>query len=41
MLALKCSFTLSKLRFFGLREPKNSSFYSNLCKEGDFLTPYC
>ena len=23
----KCSFTLSKLRFFGLRKPKNSSFY--------------
>ena len=26
----KCSYTLSKLRFFGLRKPKNSSFYSNL-----------
>ena len=24
----KCSFTLSKLRFFSLRTPKNSSFYS-------------
>ena len=24
----KCSFTPSKLRFFGLRKPKNSSFYS-------------
>ena len=23
----KYSFTLSKLRFFGLRKPKNSSFY--------------
>ena len=23
---LKCSFTLSKLRFFGLRTPKNDSF---------------
>ena len=26
-LASKSSFTLSKLRFFGLRKPKNSSFY--------------
>ena len=26
----KYSFTLSKLRFFGLRKPKNSSFLSNL-----------
>ena len=25
---LKCSFTLSKLRFFWLRKHKNSSFYS-------------
>ena len=24
----KCSFTLSKLRFFGLRKPKTTSFYS-------------
>ena len=24
----KCSFTFSKLRFFGLRKPKNRSFYS-------------
>ena len=26
----KCSFTSSKLCFFGLRKPKNSSFYPNL-----------
>ena len=31
----KCSFTLSKLRFFGLRKPKNSSFYSTSRKEND------
>ena len=30
----KCSFTLSKLRFFGLRKPKNSSFYSTSQKCG-------
>ena len=30
----KCSFTLSKLRFFGLRKPKNSSFYSTSHKKG-------
>ena len=30
----KCSFTLSKLRFFGLRKPKNSSFYSTSHKRG-------
>ena len=24
----KCSFTLSKLRFLGVRTPKNNSFYS-------------
>ena len=24
----KCSFTLSKLRYFGLRKPKTTSFYS-------------
>ena len=24
----KCSFTISKLRFFGLRKPKTTSFYS-------------
>ena len=28
----KYSFTLSKLRFFGLRKPKNSSFYSTSLK---------
>ena len=33
---LKCSFTKSKLRFFGLRKPKNSSFYSIHSNEGDF-----
>ena len=31
----KCSFTLSKLRFFGLRKPKNSSFYTASQKEND------
>ena len=30
----KCSFTLSKLCFFGLRKPKNSSFYSTSYKRG-------
>ena len=29
-LPLKSSFTSSKLRFWSLRKPKNSSFYSNL-----------
>ena len=29
----KCSFTLSKLRFFGLRTPKNNSFYSTSRKK--------
>ena len=27
----KSSFTLSKLRFFGLRKPKTTSFYSLYC----------
>ena len=31
----KYSFTLSKLRFFGLRKPKNSSFYPTPYKVGD------
>ncbi len=30
----KCLFTLSKLCFFGLRKPKNSSFYSTSHKVG-------
>ena len=32
-LSPKSSFTISKLRFWSLRKPKNSSFYSNLIKE--------
>ena len=31
----KYSFTLSKLRFFGLRKPKNSSFYPTPYNVGD------
>ena len=31
----KCSFTLSKLRFFGLRKPKTTSFYSTSWHIGD------
>ena len=35
----KYSFTLSKLRFFGLRKPKNSSFYpTSLLKMVTHLT---
>ena len=30
----KCSFTLSKLRFLGLRKPKNSSFYPTSKQSG-------
>ena len=30
----KYSFTLSKLRFFGLRKPKNSSFYPTSLQSG-------
>ena len=33
----KCSFTPSKLRFFGLRKPKNSSFFQLLTNENDPL----
>ena len=29
----KCSFTLSKLCFFGLRKPKTTSFYSTLRRQ--------
>ena len=33
---LKCSFTLSKLRFFGLRKPKIALFIQSPKNEGDF-----